>query len=809
MQRPLAGLPESKVRADLQYALSLRQRGQFAESELIYRRILKSNPGHFDATHLLGVALLQRGKIVEGEELLATALRVNPDHVTTLNNRGLALHELGRFDEAVASYNKAIALKSDNPEAFYNRGNTLKVLKRFDEALANYDTATALKPDFADAFNNRGLTLQELRRFEEALASYDKARDLKPNYAEALNNQGNAFQELKRFDEALKTYDKAIAFKPDYADAFYNRGNALKALRRFDEALASYDIASALKPDFVEVLNNRGLTLQELKRYDEALGAYDKALSIRPDLESAWLGRGNIFFTLKRDIEALAAYDTALSIKPDSENAWLGRGNVFTDLKRYGDAFAAYDKAFALKPDLPGAEGSRLHAKMFCCIWSDLEAERESLLKSIRLGRPNSDPFVLLSIGASPEDQLRCANIWVKKDFIVPAHHNPRAKQKEIEKIRIAYLSADFRQHPVADLMADLFAVHDRSRFDVLGISFGPDDKSDMRSRLIRTFDIFHDARFETDDDVAKLLHGLKVDIAIDLMGHTRASRPGILFYHPAPIQVSYLGFPGTTGADFIDYVIADKVVVPFDQQPHYSEKIVHLPECYLVNASQRRIADRVPSRLAAGLPQSGFVYCCFNNSYKITADFFDVWMRLLKAVDGSVLWLRRDNEIAEQNLRREAETRGINPTRLVFASRVPLAEDHLARYRIADLFLDTLPYNAHATASDALWVGLPVLTCCGASFAGRVGASLLNAIGLPKLVTYNLQEYEALALQLAQDASLLASIRAELARNRAVYPLFNTKRFTQHLETAYMTMWNIWQRGEAPRSFSVAPIPD
>jgi predicted O-linked N-acetylglucosamine transferase (SPINDLY family) len=338
-----------------------------------------------------------------------------------------------------------------------------------------------------------------------------------------------------------------------------------------------------------------------------------------------------------------------------------------------------------------------------------------------------------------------------------------------------------------------------------MGVSFGPDDKSNMRSRLIKSFDIFEDVRYKSEYDVAKFLHGFKVDIAVDLVGHTMNARPGILAFRPAPIQVNYLGYPGTMGADFIDYVIADKVVLPFDEQPNYAEKIVHLPECYQVNDSQRRIGSRTPSRQEIGLPESGFVFCCFNNNYKITAPFFDVWMELLKAVDGSVLWLRRDNEIAEKNLQREASARGINPARLVFASRVSM-EDHLARHRLADLFLDTLPYNAHTTASDALWAGLPVLTCCGDTFAGRVAASLLSAVGLTELVTHNLDDYKALALRLAQDSSLLNYLRTKLARNREIYPLFDSKRFTRHLEAAYATMWNIWQRGEKPQSFGIAP---
>ncbi len=293
------------------------------------------------------------------------------------------------------------------------------------------------------------------------------------------------------------------------------------------------------------------------------------------------------------------------------------------------------------------------------------------------------------------------------------------------------------------------------------------------------------------------------MDIAIDLKGYTHDFRPGILAHRPSPIQASYLGYPGTMGLPFIDYLIADKTVAPFEHQAFYTEKIVHLPDCYQVNDSKRTIAGRTPTRQEAGLPEEGFVFCCFNGNWKITPDVFDVWMRLLHAAGGSVLWLFRDNERTEQNLRREAQARGIDPARLVFAGRLPL-EDHLARHRLADLFLDTLPYNAHTTTSDALWAGLPLVTMLGEGFAGRVAASLLYAIGLPELVTHSLQEYEALASRLAADPMLLQSYSNRVKTNRLTYPLFDTGRFRRHIETAYLQMWDLWQRGERPRSFKV-----
>jgi predicted O-linked N-acetylglucosamine transferase (SPINDLY family) len=720
------------------------------------------------------VVLHQRGQLAEAERIYREVLKIVPDDFNATHLLGVALVQRRQSAEGELLLARALKLKPNDASALNNRGLALSHLKRFAEALVTYDKAIALKPDYAEAFNNRGITLQELKRFAEALVTYDKAIALKPDYAEAFNNRGITLQELKRFDEALASYDKAIVFKRDYAEAFNNRGITLQELKRFDESLASCDQAIVFKPDYAEAFNNRGVVLQDLKRFDEALASYDKAIAL----------------------------------KPDYAEAFNNRGVALKELKRFDEAHKSYEKAFAIKPDHKYAFGGLADSALRICDWTRTEKLVDEIKSHVATRKSIISPFTLLGYSGDAALLLNCAQSYV-------AHKIPTLPRSlwngtiwRHDKIRIAYLSADFRQHAVAYLMAEVFELHDRSRFEVLGISFGPDDKSDMRSRLIKSFDIFHDARFESDDDVAKLMHRFQVDVAVDLMGYTRDSRPGIFSYRPAPIQVNYLGFQGTMGADFIDYVIADKVVLPFDQQSYYTEKIVHLPDCYLANDSQRKIAVHNPTRVATGLPESGFVFCCFNNNYKITTPVFDVWMRLLQAIDGSVLWLLQDNNSAETNLRKEAAARGIDPGRLVFAIRMPL-EDHLARHRLADLFLDTLPYNAHTTASDALWAGLPLVTCYGESFAGRVAASLLNAVGLPELIASDLEEYQALALKLARDSSLLASIKAKLAHNRDTYPLFNSKRFTRHLEAAYTTMWEIWQHGEIPRSLNVTTSVD
>jgi predicted O-linked N-acetylglucosamine transferase (SPINDLY family) len=381
----------------------------------------------------------------------------------------------------------------------------------------------------------------------------------------------------------------------------------------------------------------------------------------------------------------------------------------------------------------------------------------------------------------------------------------PRAAPRPDGRIRVGYVSANFRAHAGAFLVVGLIEQHDRREFEIVGYSANPDDGSETRARLASAFDRFVDISRISNRDAARLVRDDAIDILVDIDGYQKGARTAIFACRPAPIQVNYLGVAGTTGADFIDYIIVDPFVVPASQQLFFSERLVHLPDCYQCNDDKRAISERTPSRAECGLPEEGFVFCCFNNAYKLTPDLFNIWMRLLAAVPGSVLWLLDHNPWAQANLAREAAARGVAPERIVFAPRL-LPPDHLARHRLADLFLDTLPYNAHTTASDALWVGLLVVTCAGETFVSRVAGSLLWAIGLPELVTASLEEYETLALRLARDGDLLAGLRARLARNKWTHPLFDTERFAHNIEAAYRQMWETWRAGRPPTAFPVSP---
>ena len=779
---------------------------RFEEALASYDRVLALLPNYADALNNRGVILHGSKRYEEALASYDRALVLLPDNANVLNNRGNTLGELKRFEEALASYDHALSVRPDYAEALYNRGKALKELKRFDDALGSYNRALALRSDYAEALQNRGNTLHELKRFDEALASYDRALALQSDNAEALNNRGNALRELERFDEALVSYDRALASWPDYAEARSNRGIVLHELKRFDEALASYDRVLSVRPDYAEAVYNRGITLHELKRFDEALASYDHALSMRPDLVEALNNRGVTLKELKRFGEALASYDHLLSMRPNHAETFSNRGVTLHELKRFDEALASYDRALAVKADHEHAFSGAAWCVTNLCDWDRRTPFTAEINAHVSGKKSIISPFVLFGYSGDPALQLQCAKNFIVNRVPLPPRPLWTGQTWRHDKLRIAYLSADFRAHATAFLMTELFEKHDRSRFEIIGVSFGVDDASDVRKRLVAAFDEFHDVSRKSDEEVAKLLQDIQVDIAIDLKGHTQDSRFEIFEYRPAPIQVSYLGYPGTIGTQAIDYIIADKVVAPFEHQQFYTERIVHLPECYQVNDTKRKIAERTPTRQEAGLPEHEFVFCSFNNNWKIEPTIFDIWMRLLHQVEGSALWLLRGNDGAEQNLRKEAQRRGIDPSRLVFAGRLP-PDEHLARHNLADLFLDTLPCNAHTTASDALWMGLPLLTCQGKAFAGRVAASLLHAVGVPELIASNLEEYQTLALKFARDPALLAKIKTKLAQNRNTYPLFNTDRFARHIEAAFTTMWETWQHGEAPKSFSIEPI--
>ena len=761
--------PPAQLIQTLRQAWGLHQQGQLAQAETLYREVLSMQPDHPDALHFLGVLESQRGRREAAISLIDRAVKANPRNASAFYNRAGILRDMGRLDDALESYDRALALKADHHAALNNRGALLHDLKRYTDAVASFDRAIAVKPDHTDAYSNRGTTLVELGRFADALASFDKS----------------------------------LAIGPAGAAAHFGRGNALAALGRLEDALSAYDSALSLTPYDARILNNRGTVLARMNRHEDAIDSFSRAIIADPNDAEACKNRGDALIHLRRAAEALASYDGALGARPGYAEALYGRAHALSELKRDEEAIAAYRQLLNVRPDHPYGAGMLLHAKQTACDWQDRATIVSEIVQGVREDRKVVSPLALLAISDSEENNARCARALIEDKFKTSPEPLWRGERYRHDRIRLVYLSADFGAHAVATQIVGAIEQHDTSRFEPVALSYGRNDGSEMRKRLERAFERFIDIERQSDREAAAQIRALEADIVIDLTGLTARCRPGILALRPAGLLVQYLGYAGTLGAEYIDYVIADDVVIPGYNRRHYTERVISLPDSYMPTDNGRAIAAR-PTRAEAGLPDKGFVFCAFNNSYKFTPEMFDVWMRVLSSVDGSVLWLPDVNETTRRNLVREAETRGVAGARLVFAPYVVSGAEHLARLGLADLFLDTRPYNAHSSASDALWAGVPVLTQPGQTFAGRVGASLLQACGLPDLIADSDSSYEAMALQLAKDPAAHAALKAKLERNRNASALFDTARFTRHLEAAYTMMCEHHQRGREPQSFSV-----
>jgi protein O-GlcNAc transferase len=798
--------PDSFVISTFNQAMAAHRAGDLARAEQLYRLVLTNDPRQFDAMHMLGVVAGQRGDFREGARVLTEALKVRPDSADGLINLGRMQAALEDYAAAAESYRKALVLNPNHPLAHNNFGIILRRLGHAEDAISHSDKAIALAPNYGEAWNNRGNALFDLGRHDEALESYTRALSLAPGLAEAMLGRGNVMLAQERYDEALANFDKALAVKRDSADSLTGRGLALRALKRFAPAGESFERALAINPGNTDAWLGRATVMMELRRFGEAAACFDKVLAARPDFADAYYGRGRVLQVLRRYDDALADFDTALAMRPFYAECLYAYGNLLREQNRLEEAAQAFERLYDFAPDHDFLKGMLLYTKMFCGDWDRYAELTDAVTSDVRIGARATEPFVYQAVSNSPADLKRCAQIFTQARYPAAATPVWTGERYTHDKLRIGYVAGEFRYQATSILMAELFERHDKGRFAVYAFDNGWDDGSALRKRINRACDEVVDIASLGDAAAAAAIRQREIDVLVDLSGYFGLERTGVFAMRPAPVQVNYLGFPGTLGADYIDYIVADKIVIPPDEAEFYTEKVAWLPDCYQANDTTRQIADRAPTRQEQGLPEQGFVFCSFNNTYKITPDVFDVWMRLLGRVEGSVLWLLQHTELTPRNLRREAESRGIAPERLVFATGIPL-EEHLARHRLADLFLDTLPYNAHTTGNDALWAGLPLLTCEGTTFPGRVAASLLRAAGVPELIAGSLGEYEAMALKLAEDPALLASLKTKLADNRGSCALFNQERFARHIEAAYAAMSERAQRGEAPASFAVEPI--
>ena len=706
------------------------------------------------------------------------------------NIAGACYIALGNVKVAVKMFKFAIQIKPDYAEAHKNLGITFANQKKYDNSIKSLLVAISLNPSYFDAYYYLGNTYKDLTQFDNAVESYEKAISLKPDFAEAYNNLGNTYKDLTQFDNAVESYEKAISLKPDFAEAYNNLGILLKNHDQYLEARNNFQKVIELRPNYAEAHNNLGLTLMNLGQFIGAHDCYKKAISINPNYSYSYNNLGTVLSVLGKTKAAIKSYENAIKIKPDYAEAYNNLGNVLRNKRKRVEALECFEKAYSIKPEINYLLGAILNTKMHLCIWDDFELNLIELALKISQKEMVMGPFALKALVDDPSLQKQATEIFVNDQFKKNFYNSGVKFENKNSKIRVGYFSADYKIHPTSYLCAELFETHDRNKFEIHAFSYTKRTKDKMNLRIKEGVDYFHDVLSMSNEDLVKLSRSLKIDIAVDLGGYTANSRTKVFAMSLAPIQVNYLGYPGSMHAEYIDYLVADLTLIPKNMQKYYSEKIVYMPDSYQVNISNQTVEDAELTRQELDLPEKGFVFCCFNNAYKITPSIFSIWMNILKQVDGSVLWLLVNNETSIKNLKKEANSLGIDAQRLVFAPYIS-SEKHLNRIRYADLFLDTLPYNAHTTSSDALRMGLPVLTNIGKSFASRVAASLLNAVGMTELITTSDEDYASLAIELALNPKKYKSVKDKLVSNISSAPLFKIKKFTKHLESAYLEMYD------------------
>lgn len=676
----------------------------------------------------------------------------------------------------------------DTAQLLYQQGLAFHRQGLLGQAKRAYEQAVQINPGHAPALHTLGVMASQANDPATGLGLIAKALAIEPNNPVFLNNASTALLSLKRFEEALVYCLQSQQIMPGQISALRNQGVALMGLLDYNEAINCFDKALSVKPEVAELYMLRASALCQLKAFSEALITADRLLALQPVSFDAHVSKANTLTAAGRYQQACEAFEAALHLRPEHALTWYQLGEAQEYARRYSDSAQSFAKALHFDPEMSHIYGSLLHAKMLCCAWSGLDDLYLKVKAQVDQHKPSISPFGYQAICDVEASLMTCAVSFSSNKF--PSHTSPYSHPAWAphSKIRLGYLCGEFREQATSILMTEVWERHDKTQFEIYAFDNGFSDQSPRRARIEKAFDHVIDISRMPDLAVAELIHDHQIDILINLNAFFGRERNKVFALRPSPVQVNYLGFPGTMGAPYMDYLIADETVIPVSSQPHYTEKVVYVPGCYQPNDAQRRISPRTFTRTELGLPETGFVFCCFNNNYKITPSTFDVWMRILTQVPGSVLWLLQDTLEAASNLRREAEQRGLDPNRLVFADRLP-NDEHLARHANADLFLDTWPYNAHTTASDALWAGLPLLTLKGSTFPGRVASSLLRNLQLPELITENVQAYEAMAVRLATDSDLLSDLKIRLNAAKHDSTPFKPAQHTKELEALYREM--------------------
>lgn len=771
-------------------------RGANSEAEATLRRALAAGSSH-GLTHMrLGLALAAQGRLAESVACMQSAAQKLPGDPDVLLNLGNALCQTGKLDEARACYERVLAAQPANVDAYFNLGTVYRQMGRLAEAESAYRQVLARAPEHAEVYNNLGLVQADGGRSEEAERSYRRALELAPDMAQAHNNLGNVLLARGRRAEAVACYERAIALAPEHPDAYVNLGSVRAEEGDIGAAQRHYEKALLLAPANFDAHRGLGGLERTQGRREQALAHFRKAFEANPGYAESCSDLGRAYRELGDFAEACNWFNKAIAIDPRHVHSHFDLAETCKLMGRFDEAVACYERVLALQPDYYPALSGLVYLRQLTCAWDGIEALWDRLRREA-IGRPDSGvtPFSTLAQPTTPAEQLACARAWAAQQAAPLARQAAAlgfhfAGRKAHERLRIGYLSWDFHKHATSYLIAELFELHDRSRFEIYAYSMGPDDGSEIRARIRAACDHFVDVAADSDIGAAQRIHADEIDVLVDLKGYTLGARTPIMALRPAPVQVNWLGFPGSMGADFIDWIVADPFVIPEGAEACYAEKVLRLPGCYQINDRHRMISERTPSRREAGLPEAGFVFCCFNVSHKILPAMFERWMRILQAVPGSVLWLLEANRWAAENLRAVAARHGVAAERIVFAPVAPL-DEHLARYRIADLALDTFPYTSHTTGSDALWAGCPLLTCAGETFASRVAGSLLVNAGLPELVMASFDDFEREAIALARDPARLGQLRSRLQAQRDTCALFDTPRFVRDFEAAMVHSWS------------------
>jgi protein O-GlcNAc transferase len=799
---------DAAIRAKFETAVALHNSGQYALAQSTYESLIAECPSHAEAMHNLGLLFVQHRQFDAAAHWMQRAVTTNPNHPIYLSNFGNILQDLQQWEEAIPQYQRAIVLDSNYADAHYNLGNALQRVGQHEAAIESYQRALALNPRWAEAYLNCGNSSDALGRHVEALQSYEKVIECNPNFSGGHINRANILAKLGRQAEALEGYNQGAATGNDAYQAYIGGAEILIGQSRYQEAIEKALFAIKLKPMEPLPYYLLGNAYFRIRDLNHSVAYFRRAIELKPDYAEAYNGIGMSYVKAGHFEEGQDGFRKALEINP---NLFIARINLADSFFTQGNLQSALENFQLLELNLQPL-GLMQFFKMQLGDWASYDADRDNFLARIRSPRLlglTEDPWHVQRISDSPALAKEVAQNFFRTATHGSAAVPPLVKRPKGAKIKIGYFSPDFRNHAVSHLAVELFESHSRDKFETYAFAFGfvaPNDS--LRPRLVKAFDHFIEINQKNDIDVVNMAREFGLDIAVDLAGITSEARLGIFVNRAAPVQVNYLGFTGTIGTNCHDYIIADPVVIPNGSEEHYTEKVVRIP-CMMPYNTQNDIFSRIPTRADAGLPEKGFIFCSFNQCFKFTPEVFASWMRILAQVPNSYLWLSRQSAQAMEGFKKQVAAHGIDLERVIFAPKLESMHDHLSRLQCADLFLDTFPYNAHTSAADSLWAGVPLITRMGDSFASRLAGSLIKNLGLSDLIVPDLAAYEAMAIHLATHPEKVEALKQRIAKNRKSYPLFNQKLYLERFEAALTEMHERYHAGSLPENMNFGETPD